>query len=208
MLKSRVLSFVFLVLMWMLLYYKRNCSQLYAALFLIRDPSLIKKECLCILFDSDALMLLHILSWCNWHNVQTHQFSGWRSCQTSVHLSPPDTSASHCEYCEHKMGERGRGRSELKIWYDCPVPLQLRSIIPAKIWDSPSHLSPGGQTAGIEGQHMGGCGGDLERYMLPWEQVIIKNESWEHKSISTPSTGPLTPHQHPTNTRGEWPGFT
>lgn len=29
-----------------------------------------------------------------------------------------------------------------------------------------------------------------------------ENESGENKSISTPSTGPLTLHQHPTYTRG------
>lgn len=34
-----------------------------------------------------------------------------------------------------------------------------------------------------------------------------ENESRENESISTPSTGPLTLHKHPTYTRGKWPGF-
>lgn len=38
-----------------------------------------------------------------------------------------------------------------------------------------------------------------------------ENESGENESISTsppPHTGPLTLHQHPSYTRGKWPGFT
>lgn len=44
---------------------------------------------------------------------------------------------------------------------------------------------------------MGGC---LERYILPWEQVIIKNESRRSESISTPSRRPINttsaPYKH------------
>lgn len=40
----------------------------------------------------------------------------------------------------------------------------------------------------------------LERYILPWEQVIIKNESRRSESISTPSRRPINttsaPYKH------------
>lgn len=49
-----------------------------------------------------------------WRNLtETYQFSGWKFCRMSVHLSPRGTSASRCEYCEQREGWGGEERRKL-----------------------------------------------------------------------------------------------
>lgn len=87
----------------------------------------------------------------------------------SARLSPPDTSASRCEYCEHEgMGEEKniihtivnsslrRIRHEAKLrGYVSILPRRLFVIL-ALVWASPCHLSPSSQAAG-RAKHPGGC---------------------------------------------------
>lgn len=86
--------------------------------------------------------------------------------------------------------------------------LHLPSVIPASVWDSPCHLSPD------RGKRQGGKRDTREAAGEPGEihatlgTGVNEKESGENESISTPSMGPLTLHQHPTYTGGTCPGFT
>lgn len=78
---------------------------------------------------------------------------------------------------------------------------RLLSVIPARVWASPCHLSPSIQTTGRP-KHRGGCSGAGEKH-ASLGTGANENETGENKSISTPHTGLLTPRQHHPYTRGQ-----
>lgn len=136
-------------------------------------------------------------------NVQPYRFSGWRFCQTSVHLSPPDTSASRCECCEQEGtgwgGEKRSGlihtiviRSVRRMWREpklrgyVSIPTRLLFVILAWVWTSPCHLSPSSQAA-ARANHRGGCRGSRERNTLPWEQVIMRMRLGRINQLAQPT---------------------
>lgn len=143
----------------------------------------------------------------------------------SVHLSPRGTSASRCEYCEQREGGEERRKlinktpslavhsarcnSNLISETSVLLHLHLSLVILTQVWDSPCHLSPDSQTAGTAGQRdtweAAGEPGEIHSTLGTGDN---EKESGENESISTPSTGPLTLHQHPTYTGEKWPGLT
>lgn len=85
--------------------------------------------------------------------------------------------------------------------------MRLNPVLPPSSWPSFGTLRVTCPSTGTQRWHVGGSGiGSggmgvcLERYILPWEQVIIKKESRRNESISTPSRRPINttsaPYKH------------
>lgn len=119
----------------------------------------------------------------------------------SVRLSPPGTSASHCEYCEHEGmgGEKKRIglihtivirslrwiRHELKLGDYVSILPELQLVIPALVWVSP--LPPVPRAFKLrEGEAHGRLQRSWERNKLPWEQVIMRTRLGRINQLAHP----------------------
>lgn len=124
----------------------------------------------------------------------------------SVHLSPPGTSASHCECCEHKVVGRGRSRlicstvsSSLKLHATAAQP-PVRD--PSQVWNSPV---PTQQERDKDTRE---ATAEPREIHATLGAGVNENESREKESISAPSIGPLTLHQLTSYTTTAEEGFT